>query len=246
MIKTCIICGREFEARKSDSKVCGDECRRTYHNQYNARWKWEHYRKTPEPERKPPEPERKPPEPEQKPPEARICAHCGKEFIPGKFAKARKYCSDKCKDEHNAPKRKEYQKKHAQRKLLEAAAEKAEYIEKNNRRTHLDDVAAEAKTAGMSYGQYVHSRTHSDSAAAPARTDTIRYAIPDILRLKANCDQAQKLLENVAHGMCTFGALADIDRLTKAIASEAMKLHQSGVLDRIEAWMFEEQKENRP
>ena len=116
----------------------------------------------------------------------------------------------------------------------------------NNRRTHLDDVAAEAKAAGQTYGKYVHKQTHPDDGSAAPAPQPARPSIDTVIKLQQYCKQLRLLLTDVASGRRTVGALGDTARLKDCIVSEALQLCISGDLDRIEELINEGQKESRP
>ena len=240
MLKTCAVCGCEFESSYPQAKCCGEECRRKHKLQLNAQWNKAHYKPHPKPPRTSSPKKQKPPE------QQRTCAHCGQQFTVTPLQWRKRFCSDKCRNAHNYPIQLERQRDYQRRKQLEAAAEKAKYIEINSRRTHLDDVAAEAKAAGQTYGQYVHSQTHPDGADAPDARQDDRPRMDTVIRLQQYCKQLRLLLTDVASGRRTVGALGDTARLKDCIVSEALQLYISGDLDRIEALINEAEKESRP
>ena len=227
MRKICIVCGREYETNFPQSKCCSDMCRDEHKRRYALDYVNKH---------KPEAHEKK-----HYTLEPRLCVVCGKEYTPK--AGNQKYCSDKCSYEHRKPKTLEYERERYRRKQLEAAAEKADYVEKNSQRTHLDDVAADAKAAGTTYGQYVHRQTHPDGVTTTVRRED--NPADHAVKLRQYVEQLQLLLTGVASGRKTVGALNDAGRLKDCIVSEALQLCANGALDKLERLLSEE-KESRP
>ena len=94
MLKTCEICGKEFEPKSNNkqkycSRACFNESRKEYDALYRAVVLG------------------------QKPCEKKVCPHCGKEFM--QTHGSQKFCSKKCKqDFHNAKNNAKKYKRHLQ------------------------------------------------------------------------------------------------------------------------------------
>ena len=81
----------------------------------------------------------------------KICAFCGKIFIP--TSRPQKYCDAKCRTGKDQSEKKSIRNEY--NKSIEASFEIDPYIPKENPNEDLVRIAAEARKAGMSYGQYV-------------------------------------------------------------------------------------------
>ena len=74
LIKTCIICGKEFVTKRADKIVCSPECSTKRRRDTSRFWRENH--KKPKELKKP------------------TCHICGKAFVPA--YQCQKYCSEKC------------------------------------------------------------------------------------------------------------------------------------------------------
>ncbi|MCI8336959.1 MAG: hypothetical protein HFI72_07395 [Peptococcaceae bacterium] len=74
MLKTCIVCGKEFETNRPNQVTCGKRCRRARMIERSRKYRQEHQK------------------------EKLICLSCGKEF---KGNKGQKYCSRGCASKEN-------------------------------------------------------------------------------------------------------------------------------------------------
>ena len=86
-MKTCVICGKEFDATKYPHKLtCSRECSRARQHQQQLEFYYQK-KKLPKPEAQP--------DPKIKLLPENICHNCEKEFTPA--YKGEKFCSDKCR-----------------------------------------------------------------------------------------------------------------------------------------------------
>lgn len=91
----------------------------------------------------------------------RVCARCGKTFIPS-HGRA-KYCSDECRDECRKERRRVYNKRQEpERKKPKPAGESSKKVAAEVRRkeslAHLGEINKAAHESGMSYGQYMAAK----------------------------------------------------------------------------------------
>lgn len=78
MVKKCVICGAEFETKRSNVKTCSEKCLAEYMHAYYRNWA----RRTKTPNR------------------VKICAVCGREFEPEHLNAF--YCSGSCRKQGEA------------------------------------------------------------------------------------------------------------------------------------------------
>lgn len=127
-IRTCVICGAEFQSKNARKKTCSVECSRKLNHESQRAWRQS-----------------------KKTPIMKVCPVCGKEFETAYATK--KYCGVECATVANramareAERRKYWQEKGQKKK----SKKKGETKPKEN---HIAEINQAARDKNMSYGIY--------------------------------------------------------------------------------------------